>query len=370
MGMLNHQPQGRRRWTCFLKALFAMAVFALTTVPTLACTSFCVQKKDQVLFAKNLDWYVPDGMLVTNKRGIDKTALLIAKKDRAARWTSKYGSISFNMHGREYPLGGMNEKGLAIETLWLNATQYPKVDQREALSILSWVQYHLDTCATAKEVLECQKKIRIAPQYRGQVHFIVCDATGQCVTVEFLKGRVVTHLLDKSHAQVLANRTYAQSSRLLGQCKGFGGSKEVNGGFRFGQVASRVKTFDPETKADIYDYALKTLDSARQGSTVWQIVYDLTNREIRFRTRSHEPLRTLKLQSINFASTTPVKILDINAQYAGDVAKRFTPYTTEANRQLVKKVASRTTFMKNIPDALLERIALYPESELCQPAKE
>jgi choloylglycine hydrolase len=27
-------------------------------------------------------------------------------------WISKYGSITFNQYGREFPTGGMNEKGL------------------------------------------------------------------------------------------------------------------------------------------------------------------------------------------------------------------------------------------------------------------
>src|SRR3712207_5256230 len=83
-----------------------------------ACTTFCLRAGDGVVFGKNYDFSIGYGMVVTNKRGVAKTALL-ETDDRPARWVSRYGSITFNQFGRESPSGGMNEAGLVVELMWL-----------------------------------------------------------------------------------------------------------------------------------------------------------------------------------------------------------------------------------------------------------
>ena len=40
-------------------------------------------------------------------------------------WTSKFGNVTFNQYGKEFPTGGMNENGLVIELMWLNEARYP-----------------------------------------------------------------------------------------------------------------------------------------------------------------------------------------------------------------------------------------------------
>ncbi len=44
-------------------------------------------------------------------------------------WTAVYGSISFNQYGKEFPTGGMNEKGLVVELMWLDETKFPAQDK-------------------------------------------------------------------------------------------------------------------------------------------------------------------------------------------------------------------------------------------------
>ena len=36
----------------------------------LACTTFCLKNKGEVLFGKNYDWMVGDGLVFVNKRGV------------------------------------------------------------------------------------------------------------------------------------------------------------------------------------------------------------------------------------------------------------------------------------------------------------
>jgi len=75
--------------------------------PSRACTTFCYQDGGALVFGKNYDWNVEDGLVVVNKRGVVKTAMI---ERGPATWTSKYGSVTFNQYGREFPSGGINER--------------------------------------------------------------------------------------------------------------------------------------------------------------------------------------------------------------------------------------------------------------------
>ena len=79
----------------------------LSFEPARACTTFCLKNNGEVLFGKNYDWMISDGLVFVNKRGVGKIS---GAEDRTnpAKWVSKYGSVTFNQYGRENPSGGMN----------------------------------------------------------------------------------------------------------------------------------------------------------------------------------------------------------------------------------------------------------------------
>src|SRR5918999_3447069 len=131
--------------------LAALVLLCLSFNQAFACTTFCLKKNGEVLFGKNYDWMVGEGLVFVNKRGVAKVS---NAEDRTnpAKWVSKYGSVTFNQYGRENPSGGMNEAGLVIELMWLDETQYPAQDSRPALDVLEWIQYQLDTSANVAEV--------------------------------------------------------------------------------------------------------------------------------------------------------------------------------------------------------------------------
>ena len=105
------------------------------------CTTFFLNKNGQLIFGRNYDWVTETGMVNTNLRGVQKTSL---SKEKTIQWISKYGSITFNQYGKEFPTGGMNEKGLVVELMWLDESKFPSPDARLALNVLQWIQYDLD----------------------------------------------------------------------------------------------------------------------------------------------------------------------------------------------------------------------------------
>lgn len=92
-----------------------------------------------------------------------KTAFVYYRQNvkKPATWTSKYGSVSFNMYGVGLPRGGMNEKGLIIEALVLLNGKFPSPDDRPSINPNQWVQYQLDNFATTEEVISHVEDIRI-----------------------------------------------------------------------------------------------------------------------------------------------------------------------------------------------------------------
>jgi choloylglycine hydrolase len=89
---------------------------------SLACTSVCLTTPARVVFGNNLDWFVDDGLLVINKRGVRKQGLWF---EEPPEWTSRYASLTVNQEGREFPSRGMNEVGPVVGEMTLRAGAYP-----------------------------------------------------------------------------------------------------------------------------------------------------------------------------------------------------------------------------------------------------
>jgi hypothetical protein len=127
-----------------------------------------------------------------------------------------------------------------------------------------------------------------------------------------------------------------------------------------------VEGFDPK-KGDPVAYAFETLDRVAQpGHTQWSIVYEIDRGRVHFRTRDHRQIKTVSLADLDFGCGGPVKVLDLNTDLQGNVAKNLVPYTREQNQRLVTASFHKTPFLAGVPGAELERLARYPESDTCR----
>jgi choloylglycine hydrolase len=303
-----------------LSALLCGLLGASTALP---CTTFVLEGGGRVYFGRNLDWFSEDGLVIINQRNIRKTAF-VTPGNAPAQWTSQYGSVTFNGVGLEMPFGGMNEAGLVVENMWLCQTRYPAADSRPAVNMLEWIQYQLDNCRTVAEVVATDERLRIDPlTIPARVHYLVCDAGGDCASIEFLDGKMVCHRGANLPCRALANDPYAPSAAYLkahpepeGTIRTLRAAyrkQKVDG--RFAHAATRVARFAPGTTRHDVDYAFETLDEVCQGSlTVWRLVYDVSNRRIYYRTRSHPQERALDLKGIDFACGRPVQFFNLRSR--------------------------------------------------------
>lgn len=340
------------------------AVLMLTQAAP-ACTTFCMEDGDNLVFGRNYDWHLDHGLIIVNKKGVTKRALLIDPQDSPARWVSKYGSVTFNQYGRELPCGGMNEAGLVLETMWLTGTAYPIKDERPA--IMAWVQYQLDTCATIEEIIASDKKIRVTALTPMPLHFLGCDREGNVATFEFLNGKLVCHKGDSLPVMALANDTYEKSLEHLKKHSGFGGTKKLPYGSwgsldRFVCAADRVKKYSSSSDGCIVEYAFDTLKSVGQGdSTKWLIVYDPKNMKIHYQTFACKKTRTIDVSDCDFDSQSPVQVISINTSHTGLLNPYFSHYDTDLNRWSVYYSMKHTQMLESLPDTRLEMLIQYPD---------
>lgn len=352
----------KRMGTALLLALCGWAVAR----EAVACTTFCLKDQEGLLFGKNYDWSVDDGMLVVNKRGVAKTAMR-PPQGRPASWVSKYGSVTFNQYGREFPNGGMNEAGLVVELMWLDNTRYPDPDGRPALDCLEWIQYQLDRFDSVEDMVEEAGRVRVAS--RAKIHYLACDRTGACATIEFLDGKLVARSGGELPVPVLTNHAYDESLGYLRRNEAAPDSKAFEGSgslARFARASSLLRSYRPDRggKPPV-DYAFDVLDSVAQGSyTQWSIVYDLRKRRVHYRTRENRAVRWLDLPAFDFSCGAPVKVLDVH-EGAGDVARRFSEYRPEVNRELVTRSFRETEFLTGAPPQMIAAVVAHPQSTTC-----
>ena len=341
----------------------------LATIRSYACTTFAFKHGNDIYFGENFDWHVSDGLVIVNKRDVKKTALVLgAGNQEVASWISKYGSLTFNLLGREYFHGGINSQGLFVSGLMLEQSRFPSMDSRPAISQAQWRQYLLDNCATVKEALAVQSQIRIySRNSQYPVHFFIGDKDGQCATIEFIEGKMICHTGDSMPVNVLTNSTYAHSIAYLKEHEGFGGDRVVsstrrNSFDRFVRAASMLQSYNTKTSAPPIPYGFKVLTSVAQGDfTVWRMMYDVSNMRIYFRTSFNYQMQYIDLKSFDFSCETPIRILDLNNTVSGDVASSFTNYTPDANRDLV----TRANRFYKLPIDIVDKLIRYQNSLSC-----
>jgi choloylglycine hydrolase len=356
----------------FSRRFFSLAVVVLLTNQllftnqTLACTTFCLISKGEVLFGRNYDWMIGDALIFVNKRGVAKTAS-VGDSSNPARWVSKFGSVTFNQYGRENPTGGMNEAGLVVEQMWLDESSYPN-DSRPSIGTQEWMQYVLDTSGNTAEALKNASAIRIVSHVK--VHYLINDKAGHTASVEFINGKLVSHTGNELPVPTLTNDTYEKSIGYK-RAKSVSDATTADSPDRFTRASVKTEEFarNPKSEQSAVDYAFAVLSNvAQKGFTQWSIVYDQKRGRVYFRTLQSPEIKSIDTKAFDYscgASMQGVKMLDINVKGPGDVTAQFVDYTRRANRDLIDRSFNGTDFLKDIPAQERFGFAAYPETFKC-----
>lgn len=335
-----------------LAGALALAGVALGALPTPACTTVCLLEKGRAVVAYNYDFDPSDGLVVVNKRDTIRRSRL-----QGTSWVARHGSVTFNQFGRDQPTTGLNEKGLMVSLMWLDETRYPPADDRPALGILEWIQYHLDRHASVAEVIANAEAAR--PTGRVPIHYFFADAGGDAAAVEFLDGKLVVHRGASLPVKALANSTYADSVTALETAR------------QAGRVPTSSRSLDRFVRGatlatgegDLVARGFAVLAAVAQASyTRWSIVYDLSAGAIHFKTDTNPGIRSVTMAGLDFSCPTPVKVLDVTAPGSGDVTRDFADYTRAMNHALMESSLRQTPRLGNVPAPAIAAAAAHPDA--------
>lgn len=331
-----------------------------------ACTAFCLKTADSTVFGFNFDYQIGDGYIYINKRNVERHKYSFYA-ERQIYWTSKYGNITFNMHGREIPEGGMNEMGLVVKNLGYDESIYPEPDERLPIDESGWVQYQLDNSATIEDVIESLKLIRISNRCIATCHYIIADKTGNSMVIDFINGKVEYYVLEKLPYPILTNDSYSSLLNDIKRYKGFGGTSDIklrvgSSCSRFNYVANQLKNYN-QTNNPIIDYAFNILNDCKQAGTRFQIVYDLKNLNLYYYSQHSKKRKIIHFSDFDFDCKSPILITDIQSNKEGNIRNGFFDYTTEINKKTIYKVFKYD--FDFIPKEVLNTVAEIPDESKC-----
>jgi hypothetical protein len=319
------------------KKALALTLAVTLALPAWPCTTFVSEGPNGPLFGRNYDFEFGEALVVVNPRGLARvSATAELQSPTPAKWVSRHGSVTFNQFGVGFPTGGINERGLVVELMWLDGTQYPAADARPTVTTLEFIQYLLDQTATLDEAMEAAQAIRIAG--RTPLHFLVSDAAGRTATVEFLEGKLVVHRGADLPVRALANDRYDTSlAAMRSQRTDLDARSSLA---RFSRAAAQSQS--RKTPAQ----AFEVLDNVAQpGWTHWQIVYEMAPRTIQWRTGKNAAMRTLDLAAVSFDCKDGVRLVDVDAGH-GDMRSSFAKYTRAADEAQLHTAYRKVSFFR------------------------
>ena len=263
------------------------------------------------------------GYLIKNIRGQQKYAYGF-RGNNVAGWTSKFGSITFNQNGKEFPYGGINEKGLVVEQLWLGNTEYQE-NNNKTISELEWIQYQLDNYENVDEVIKNINSLTIKPIAR--IHYFLADKNGVSAVIDFVNGDVkIDRKQDKF--QVITNETSEDSKKY------YDFNKDINPNSRshFDRYCILRNNLNVENLS--ISESFKKLNLVKEDEpnykSYWSIVYDINKLEFYFKSVDNSEIKKVSLKDFSFHSNSNTEFSLINSNKVN-----FQPYSSNDNLRLL-----------------------------------
>jgi len=347
-----------------IKQILLFLFIVLTIQVAYPCSSFVLKNGKTILLGKNFDWTFDKGHLIKNLRNVTKVAYY-THNGQPATWTSKYGSITFNQNGKEMPYGGMNEKGLVVEMLWLEDTKFNINDDKSYVNELEWIQYQLDNFQSIDEVIKAINDLKIYP-IKAKIHYILADKSGKSIIVEYLEGKPFIYEKDANVCQAITNKTVTHSDKYINNLKGIP-KRNTSETYRYHQLEKKIKGL--KMPNDISEKtAFQMLDHVAipKGNfkTVWSIVYNIENRSISFFTHTNKKPKTINLNNLNFEDE--VSLYDLNQNTEVVLDKKLIAFSKTENFNMMASSLMHLSFDEALCEDLSKHqafLAIQSETE-------
>jgi penicillin V acylase-like amidase (Ntn superfamily) len=320
------------------KAVFMLtaAYISILSLNTNACTTFYLRNGDHFVVGRNFDLSYDKYLIFANRRHVTKTAIQYPGQSFSlpAIWTSKYGSVTFNMVGSDVPTDGMNETGLLVSSMILSSSVYPDAEGSPSILTEQLLQYFLDNCSTIDEVIDVCSNLEIHTNFYTpwNLHYLVVDNSGNCAVIEFIEGNITVIRGDDLEKKVLANSTYSLSMEYFNA----GRNPVLPLTASLNRFYTAVEMTDAYAGEDIVNYSYSIMDAVEQAFTQRKIVYDIPNLRIYFKTLDNTQLRYFDLNTFDFSCQEETEIYNESLTDIGNIRDLFVPLTFELNKTAVQ----------------------------------
>ena len=357
----------------------------LSTAKSHSCSTFLLRTSNTFLIGHNLDDTAGNplpGVIYINKRGVRKRNISFFEivtgnepPSPTIHWTSRYGSVTFNIWGREFVDGGINEAGLYVQEMSLGESVYPQDDSLPCMYTEQWMQYLLDNYSTVEEVLQSLSRIIIDG---WPWHYFLCDRAGHTAGIQFINGKPIIYTGESMPIPVLCNSLYTKEMENLANYAGFGGQTPVElrnmTVERFVHAAHLIENAPVSPTVEDAFAILKNLEREGESgtSTLWSYVIDVKEERIYWHTKGAQERKTFDLRTVDFSCATSAMLIDINIQLSGDMDAHFQAYSPELNRSITQAgigwmdgadefVRAQGGTLENV----INTIAYFPETADC-----
>ncbi|MFC1463348.1 MAG: linear amide C-N hydrolase [Candidatus Brachytrichaceae bacterium NZ_4S206] len=315
------------------------------------CTRVLLNTNDAfIISGRTMDWpTTTEPKLFVFPRGIKRDGGVfgghVIVKENPAKWTSKYGSVVTSMYGLG-TVDGLNERGLAVHCLYLNATDFgPRDPSKPAVNAALWAQIMLDRAANVEEAIELQQTIQVtmveAHGRQANLHMALGDASGASAVIEYIAGAPVIHhgreycvmtndpTFDEQLA-LLAQQDFSQPSSALAL------PGNVNAVDRFQRASYWLAVLPkPDSEREAVAGVLAILRNASvpfgapyKGfgtyDTEYRTAANCTAKRYFFELSNSPSVIWVDLKKFDLKRGAPVRVLDPdNINLAGDVSSKF-----------------------------------------------
>lgn len=174
------------------------------------CTAF-LTKNDmgEVIFGRNFDFtYSPSLQLFTNPdhgySSVSTVNLSFAGYDESNLPNGMSFQSFLTLAAPYLPFDGMNEKGVAIALLAVPEADAPTDPGKVTLNTTTTIRLVLDKAASVEEAIQLLRKYNIYFSGGVECHYLISDATGKSVIIEYYNGEMVVTEADDDY-QIASN---------------------------------------------------------------------------------------------------------------------------------------------------------------------
>ena len=248
-------------------------------IPNLACSMFYAKTPENgYIIGRNLDNQTTDLAVVrTSPKGAYSSVSVVNLSFLGYNETYTPDKLMDRINTLAtayFPLDGVNEKGLAVGVLQLQAPATAQDNGKPDVGTTLAIRAMLDTCATVDEAIEFLESVDMFAAAKGCYHFQIGDATGKSVVVSYVNNEMV--ITEEEKGFIAATNFYLHEVPFEYEAQGMDRYEILEKTLTKKKSiltaqegmdllkAARITGTDPDEKGRVY-------------STQWSSIYDLTN---------------------------------------------------------------------------------------------